>query len=300
MCKSSATHQALVTCTMLCAMWYKGTAQLLSLIELKSYLFYFISLAETISWRRRGGNQSARGGNPDSVLQKMPHTKAWKFKSQPRLEPALKHWWQVLARKTEVLTITLCVAPCWLAKVKGLLYEVYYSAVDKQTKADSSICAIVKVKIVVNCHLVRSYPSTDFHAVPEEILCGWIWLVQSTYNTQSLEFVVEMRILTEMKIENRGKINVPVGKKINRHTFFLWKFRWWICECKLKVQNWYLSWILVCYIFFKFASRMPQIAQILISTFNIFPGGEGVGGQVGGGGWEGGGSEGPLDPSIDP
>ena len=35
--------------------------------------------------------------------------------------------------------------------------------------------------------------------------------------------------------------------------------------------------------FFKFASRMPQIAQILVSTFKIFQV-EGVEGEVGGGG----------------
>ena len=35
--------------------------------------------------------------------------------------------------------------------------------------------------------------------------------------------------------------------------FFLWKWRWWICECKLKVQNWYSSWISVCYI----SSNLP-------------------------------------------
>ena len=29
---------------------------------------------------------------PDDELQKMPLTKAQKFKPQPRLEPALKHW----------------------------------------------------------------------------------------------------------------------------------------------------------------------------------------------------------------
>ena len=30
--------------------------------------------------------------------------------------------------------------------------------------------------------------------------------------------------------------------------------------------------------FFEFASRMPQTAQILVSTFKIFPGGGGWGG----------------------
>ena len=56
-----------------------------------------------------------------------------------------------------------------------------------------------------------------------------------------------------------------VGKKIDKHTHFLWKLRWWICECKLKVQHWYSSWIVVCYI----SSNLPQIAQILVSTFKI-------------------------------
>ena len=38
-CKSHATHQVLITCTMLCAVSCKGTAQLLSLTELKLHLF---------------------------------------------------------------------------------------------------------------------------------------------------------------------------------------------------------------------------------------------------------------------
>ena len=40
----------------------------------------------------------------DDELPIMPHTKVRKFQAQPRLEPALQHWWQ--ARKTDVLTIT--------------------------------------------------------------------------------------------------------------------------------------------------------------------------------------------------
>ena len=38
-CKSRATYPALITCNMQCATWYEGTAQLLSLTELKSHLF---------------------------------------------------------------------------------------------------------------------------------------------------------------------------------------------------------------------------------------------------------------------
>ena len=45
---------------------------------------------------------------PDDELQKMPHTKVGKFKPQPRLEPALQHWWR--ARKADVLAITPRVA----------------------------------------------------------------------------------------------------------------------------------------------------------------------------------------------
>ena len=48
MCKSRATRRELITCNM-CFTWYEGTAQLLSLTELKRIYFSFISLAETIN-----------------------------------------------------------------------------------------------------------------------------------------------------------------------------------------------------------------------------------------------------------
>ena len=43
-CKSRATHRALITYNMSCATWYEGTVQVLSWTELKSHLFelYFI------------------------------------------------------------------------------------------------------------------------------------------------------------------------------------------------------------------------------------------------------------------
>ena len=37
--KSCAAHTAFITCNLQCATWYEGTAQLLSLTELKSHLF---------------------------------------------------------------------------------------------------------------------------------------------------------------------------------------------------------------------------------------------------------------------
>ena len=59
-CKSHATHRAFITCFTSCATWYEGAAQLLSLTELNPISFSFILLVETISRRRRGGNQSTR------------------------------------------------------------------------------------------------------------------------------------------------------------------------------------------------------------------------------------------------
>ena len=45
---------------------------------------------------------------PGDELQKMPSTKARRFKPQARLEPAQEHWWQ--AKKADVLTVTPRVA----------------------------------------------------------------------------------------------------------------------------------------------------------------------------------------------
>ena len=47
--------------------------------------------------------------------------------------------------------------------------------------------------------------------------------------------------------KSRGK-SIFCGEKIGQGYFFLWKLRWWICECKSKVQNWHSSWTLMCYI----------------------------------------------------
>ena len=57
-----------------------------------------------------GGGAETRvpGETPGDELQKMPHTKASRFKPKARLEPAQQHWWQ--ARKADVLTVTPGVA----------------------------------------------------------------------------------------------------------------------------------------------------------------------------------------------
>ena len=56
----------------------------------------------------------------------------------------------------------------------------------------------------------RSYKSTNTHS--------------SDIGIQSLEFVAETRILTDIKIEHRGKIYFPWGKK-STSIFFLYEIK---------------------------------------------------------------------------
>ena len=57
-CNTSSTYH--VQHVMLRATWYKGTAQLLSLTELKSHLFELYFIGWTINRWRRGGNWTSR------------------------------------------------------------------------------------------------------------------------------------------------------------------------------------------------------------------------------------------------
>ena len=61
-CKSRATHRALITCkhVVLRATWDEGTAQLLSLTEVKSHLFELYFIGWTTKRWRRGENRSTR------------------------------------------------------------------------------------------------------------------------------------------------------------------------------------------------------------------------------------------------
>ena len=92
--------------------------------------------------------------------------------------------------------------------------------------------------------------------------------------TQSLEFVAEMRILLEMNIENRGEKIVSVEK--NRQPYFFFQ----TARRCLQIEGTKLIFIMNFSVldFCKFASRMPQTAQILVSTFTNFQGGGGDGG----------------------
>ena len=85
---------------------------------------------------------------------------------------------------------------------------------------------------------------------------------------------METRILAEMKIENRGKI-FSVGKKSDKYTFFPMKIKMIDLWMQIKVRKLIFIMNFSVLDFFKVASRMPQTAQILVSTFKIFPGGRG-------------------------
>ena len=63
------------------------------------------------------------------------------------------------------------------------------------------------------------------------------------------------------------------GKKINKHTFFSMNIR--MMDLWMQIEGTKLIFIMNFSVlhFFKFASRTPQIAQILVSTFKIFQGG---------------------------
>ena len=94
---------------MLPATWYEGAAQLLNSTELTLHIFELYFTGSTIKPMKEGKKPEYLEKTPGEELQKIPHTKAWRFKPQAGLEPALYHWWQ--ARKADMLTITRCAVP---------------------------------------------------------------------------------------------------------------------------------------------------------------------------------------------
>ena len=88
-----ANHEQHIEClsrasVMLRATWYEGTAQLLSVIELKSHLFELYFIGWTIKQMKEGRKPEYPEKTPGDELQKMPHTTAQRVKPQARLEPA--------------------------------------------------------------------------------------------------------------------------------------------------------------------------------------------------------------------
>ena len=84
-CNTSSTYH--VQHVVLRATWYEGTAQLLSLTELKSHLFELYFVGWIIKLMKEGRKPEYPEKTPGNELQKMPHTTARRFKSQARLEP---------------------------------------------------------------------------------------------------------------------------------------------------------------------------------------------------------------------
>ena len=70
------------------------------------------------------------------MFQKMPNTKARKFKPQRRLEPALQHWWQARA---DVLTMTPRIAPIGMKVCTSVLPESRLSSVLEHNQVRAGI-----------------------------------------------------------------------------------------------------------------------------------------------------------------
>ena len=107
MCNTSSAYH--VQHVMLHATWYVGTAQLLSLTELKSHLFELYFVGWIIKPMKVGRKPEYLEKTPGDKLQKMPHTTAQRFKPQARLDPVQQHWWQ--ARKADMLAVIPHVTP---------------------------------------------------------------------------------------------------------------------------------------------------------------------------------------------
>ena len=97
--------------------------------------------------------------NPNE-LQKMPHTKVRKFKSQERLEPALWHWQQ--AREADLLTVTPRVTPCPCVFTPAVVDRLPHD----RTKDPVTIRAVVVVVWLLAC-LASQQGASISH--------GWIW-----------------------------------------------------------------------------------------------------------------------------
>ena len=91
---------------------------------------------------------------PDEYLQKMPHTKARKFNSQPRLEPALQHWWQ--ARNANHYTTCRPKAYRFTGK--------------KKKSVDSKIRGRIKMKLKRKPEL----SCLMFSPVTDTVVVGWL------------------------------------------------------------------------------------------------------------------------------
>ena len=86
-CESRTAHQALIMCSMSCAIWCEGTVQLLSLTELKLHSFWlFVYLLKPLT-DKEGTKLEYSEKTPDDKLQKMPHTKDQKLNPNQDLNP---------------------------------------------------------------------------------------------------------------------------------------------------------------------------------------------------------------------
>ena len=71
------------------------------------------------------------------------------------------------------------------------------------------------------------------------------------FNCNPAIFIRAWNLLRKRGFSWKWKLKIAEKKyfpweKNQQAYLFLWKLKWWICECKLEVQNWYSLWIFVC------------------------------------------------------
>ena len=155
----------------------------------------------------------------------------------------------------------------WYAVVSKMIEELYSEAVAivRQMQLQGATSPGFRARAI---YLEITYCS--FLLLSALVYEDLIYL-QIPFNIQSLEFVAETSILAEMKIENRGKKYFPWGKK---STSILFSMKIKMMDLWMQIEGRKLIIIRNISVldFFKFAFRMPQIAQIVVLTFKIFQG----------------------------
>ena len=82
---------------------------------------------------------------PGDELQKMPHTKARRFKLQTRLEPEPQHWWQ--ARKADVLPVRPRVTPGKHLRSLRVMSQTHASVSQGRIYSDNCTCCHTDIEV---------------------------------------------------------------------------------------------------------------------------------------------------------
>ena len=126
-------------------------------------IFCFISSAKSLNQWRRGENQSAgRDKSSGDKLQYTSHTRARNLKPWPRLQPTdvLHHWWQVLAKEADLLSLTPWVCHPFLSPWPTTISTLRDRLVGLVVKASASRRSLVWIRLALGFFRGRVIPVT--------------------------------------------------------------------------------------------------------------------------------------------